>query len=181
MSRLRDSYLTPVHDIREAVARARALATSGPCEACGGQEATSFAFAYARVIKQETTTEGSTPSIKSYWNPIDARVVKLCRRCVEQKRQKMLGDIRNQTIVVGIMLIVGLPAIAFYGTQELYVVPVMALIGLVLTLLLSQKERRREIEKDIRVAGQAKALDLSRDELRRQGFTHFWSEPGITL
>jgi len=93
----------------------------------------------------------------------------------------MLGDIRNQTIVVGIMLIVGLPAIAFYGTQELYVVPVMALIGLVLTLLLSQKERRREIEKDIRVAGQAKALDLSRDELRRQGFTHFWSEPGITL
>jgi len=167
--------------IREAVARARALATSGPCEACGAQEATPYAFAYGRVSKKETLSTGSTMTTTTYYNPIDARVVRLCHRCVERQKQKMLGSIRNQTIVVGIMLIVGLPAIAFYGTQELYVVPVMALIGLVLTLLLSQKVRRREIEKDIRVAGQAKALDLSREELRRQGFDVFWSEPGYTL
>ncbi len=167
--------------IREAVARARALATSGPCEACGASEATPFAFAYGRIVKKETTHEGSSTVYTTIYNPIDAHVVQLCRRCVERQKQKMLGSIRNQTIVVGIMLIVGLPAIAFYGTQELYVVPVMALIGLVLTIILSQRGRIREIKSDNRVAGQAKALDFSREELRRQGFDVFWAEPGYTL
>jgi len=167
--------------IREAVARARALASSGPCEACGASETTPFAFAYGRIVKKDTTHEGSATVYTTYYNPIDARVVQLCRRCVERQKVMMLRRIRNQTIVVGSLMIFVLPMIAFYGTQELYVLPVVALIGLGLTFLLSQRPRRKEIEKDIRVAGQAKALDLFEEELRRQGFDVFWSGPGYTL
>jgi hypothetical protein len=178
MAPAKDTYLPA---IRESVARARVLATRGPCEGCGAQISDPYAFAFGRIAKKETRSEGSTTIYTTYYDPIDARVVRLCRECVELERRKMLGRIRNQNIVVGILMIVGLPMIAFYGLQVWYAIPALALIGLALTFLLSPRARIREIKSDIRVAGQARALALCREELRRQGFTAFWSEPGYTL
>jgi len=160
--------------IAQAVARARASAPAdGPCEACGGEPAAPYAFAYARLVRPGDPSRGSKISTAVYTDSIGAHVVRLCEPCIVPARRRLVAKRRKITIVFGLAWLV--VAVVLYLVRGWDIALVILGTGALLTALVYLQQWRTA--HDIRVAGQARALELHEPELRKQGYDAFWSDP----
>jgi uncharacterized protein YggT (Ycf19 family) len=160
--------------IAEAVARALAAAPAdGPCEACGGEPAVPYAFAYARLVRPGDPSLGSKIATQVYTDSIGAHVVRLCEPCIAPARKRLVAKRRKITIGFGLAWLV--VAVILYLVRGWDIALVVLGTGVLLTALVYGQQWRTA--HDIRVAGQARALELHETELRGQGYDVFWSDP----
>jgi hypothetical protein len=161
-------------EIARAVARARTAAPAeGPCEACGGEPTAPYAFAYARLVRPGDPSLGSKTSPAVYTDSIGAHVVRLCEPCIAPTRKRLVAKRRKTTIGFGLVWLV--VAVVLYLVRGWDIALAVLFAGVLLTGLVYLQQRRTA--RDIRVAGQARALELYEPELRRQGYDWFWSDP----
>jgi hypothetical protein len=160
--------------IREAADQVRAAApVNAPCEVCGGEAAVPYTFAYARVTQQKTEYTGTGTRTTTYYDSIGARVVWLCKHCLLPTQKRLAA--RYLWLAVGIIVttLVAASFIVLIRGWDL----VLPLAFAALLILIFPYMLRRRVLRDIRFAGQQKALDLYEPQLRRQGCDTFWNDP----
>jgi len=152
---------------QEAGRRARAAAGTGPCESCGAQPASPYAFAYARGVPPPKGSEGR------YFDRVGASIVHLCAQCVEAEKRQLMKRRGKNSMISGIVFVAAIALAFLFGHGDM-ALP-LAVGGVIVTGVLYGF--RWSVTQDPRITGNSKACHLHSEGLRRQGFTDFWSDP----
>ncbi len=160
--------------IINAIRIALNMSVSRPCDKCGGKIANPYSFAFAKLLSATTTNDygGYTATSTRTYGPVQAQLVYLCDTCIETfsraEIRKSLALMVGAGIITLVLIILG---IVFAGWREillaLAILPAIAVIGYLLQYLRLKKRHN--------LAGSYLAIDLYKDELKKQGLS-YWAD-----